>query len=223
MRKCRNRWARFSRDRLIKSLMCLAWRCRPGLSLSIQPEFNPGSTCLMPGCEPTAHGSLRDDPETTDCAVCLTVQSVLPATASSANMRQNTERRVDAGSKESKEMISTIVYCDVLTFSMAEGPDIVDISAELNRLAGRSGLSDGVLNAFSIGSTGSLTTIEFEPGVVEDLNVNVGPAGTNAGCGEVAREMVSRDLAPGQSIRFRFKWILPDVLKILLDTSKRLF
>ncbi len=77
-----------------------------------------------------------------------TIQSVLPVTASSANMRQNTERRADAGRKESREMISTIVYCDVLTFAMTEGPDIVDISVELNSLAGRSGVREGVLNAY---------------------------------------------------------------------------
>lgn len=156
-----------------------------------------------------------------------TIQSVLPVTASSANMRQNTERRADAGRKESREMISTIVYCDVLTFAMTEGPDIVDISVELNSLAGRSGVREGVLNAFSIGSTGSLTTIEFEPGVVEDLNVNVGTAGINAGCGEVVREMVSMGLAPGSLQGFISNGSFPGCSKYSLtpqnDCFKRQF
>jgi len=39
----------------------------------------------------------------------------------------------------------------------------------LNQLAKRSGVEDGNLFATVIGSTGSITTIEYEPGVVEDL------------------------------------------------------
>jgi secondary thiamine-phosphate synthase enzyme len=49
------------------------------------------------------------------------------------------------------------------------GPDISDITPELNRLIRESNISDGSLSAVVVGSTGSLTTIEYEPGVVEDL------------------------------------------------------
>lgn len=34
---------------------------------------------------------------------------------------------------------------------------------------GRSGIAEGLLNVFCTGSTGGITTIEFEPGVVNDL------------------------------------------------------
>lgn len=49
------------------------------------------------------------------------------------------------------------------------GPDIVDITQELERLIKNSNVSSGSLFATMVGSTGSITTIEFEPGVVEDL------------------------------------------------------
>ena len=49
------------------------------------------------------------------------------------------------------------------------GPDIVDITQELERLIKKSNVSTGSLFATMVGSTGSITTIEFEPGVVEDL------------------------------------------------------
>jgi len=49
------------------------------------------------------------------------------------------------------------------------GLDIYDITTELKRLIKKSNIENGSLSATMIGSTGSLTTIEFEPGVVEDL------------------------------------------------------
>ena len=49
------------------------------------------------------------------------------------------------------------------------GPDMGDITPELERLIKGAGIENGSLCATMVGSTGSLTTIEFEPGVVEDL------------------------------------------------------
>ena len=64
--------------------------------------------------------------------------------------------------------ISTI-YFDQVNVQLKTGIDIVDISHELQRLIKKSKIINGTLNATVIGSTGSITTIEFEPGVVEDL------------------------------------------------------
>lgn len=50
-----------------------------------------------------------------------------------------------------------------------KGIDIVDITSQLEEAVRNSGIKTGSLHATSIGSTGSLTTIEFEPGVVADL------------------------------------------------------
>ena len=53
------------------------------------------------------------------------------------------------------------------------GPDIRDITDALNRTVERSGIENGQLCASIVGSTGSLTTIEFEPGVVQDLQAAI--------------------------------------------------
>lgn len=49
------------------------------------------------------------------------------------------------------------------------GIDIRDITDRLNRVVADSGIVEGHLTAAVVGSTGSLTTIEYEPGVVADL------------------------------------------------------
>jgi len=47
--------------------------------------------------------------------------------------------------------------------------DILDISAEVAGVIAESGLKDGIACVFVSGSTGSVTTIEYEPGLLEDL------------------------------------------------------
>jgi secondary thiamine-phosphate synthase enzyme len=56
-----------------------------------------------------------------------------------------------------------------ISVDLGVGPDIRDVTAELNRIVAAAGIHDGVLAASVVGSTGSITTIEYEPGVVEDL------------------------------------------------------
>ena len=56
-----------------------------------------------------------------------------------------------------------------LTVELGMGPDIRDVTAELNRLVAAAGIREGLLALSVVGSTGSVTTIEYEPGVVEDL------------------------------------------------------
>ena len=66
-------------------------------------------------------------------------------------------------------MPSVIFHFATLAVDLNVGPDIQDITEEVNRIVGRSGIQDGQVGACIVGSTGSLTTIEFEPGVVQDL------------------------------------------------------
>ena len=66
-------------------------------------------------------------------------------------------------------MSSTVVYCDSMEISLNVGPDISNITDRLAQIAQKAGAENGSLHASVIGSTGSLTTIEYEPGVVEDL------------------------------------------------------
>ncbi len=50
-----------------------------------------------------------------------------------------------------------------------KGVDIVDITGRLEAVVRASGVKTGSLHATCVGSTGSLTAIEYEPGVVSDL------------------------------------------------------
>ena len=66
-------------------------------------------------------------------------------------------------------MPSTIIHFATIEVNLNTGIDIQDITDDLNRIIGRSGVENGTTNACIVGSTGSLTTIEYEPGVVQDL------------------------------------------------------
>ena len=61
------------------------------------------------------------------------------------------------------------VFCESVKVSLDTGPGIHDITPALEQLIDDLRVEDGNLNATMVGSTGSLTTIEYEPGVVSDL------------------------------------------------------
>jgi len=61
------------------------------------------------------------------------------------------------------------LYCDSLTVSLETGPDMKDITSKIAEIVGLSDILNGTLHASVVGSTGSITTIEYEPGVVQDL------------------------------------------------------
>jgi secondary thiamine-phosphate synthase enzyme len=61
------------------------------------------------------------------------------------------------------------VYCRSLKVNLDRGPAICDITPLLEQMIPESQIENGILCATMVGSTGSLTTIEFEPGVVRDL------------------------------------------------------
>ena len=48
--------------------------------------------------------------------------------------------------------------------------DVINITDAVNKVLTKSGLTSGVITLFVKGSTGSLTTIEYEPNLVVDLN-----------------------------------------------------
>ena len=66
-------------------------------------------------------------------------------------------------------MKTASVYCDAIEVSLEAGPDMCDITAALSRFIVESNINNGHLSATMVGSTGSLTSIEYEPGVIEDL------------------------------------------------------
>jgi secondary thiamine-phosphate synthase enzyme len=47
--------------------------------------------------------------------------------------------------------------------------DIKDITKEVQNIVQSSGIKNGLVNIFAVGSTASVTTIEYEPALVEDV------------------------------------------------------
>lgn len=47
--------------------------------------------------------------------------------------------------------------------------DILNITDHVREFAGESGFSEGLIHIFPIGSTASISTIEFEPALVQDM------------------------------------------------------
>lgn len=45
--------------------------------------------------------------------------------------------------------------------------DIVDITGQVSEVVGRLGIREGVVTVFNVGSTAGITTIEYEPGLVD--------------------------------------------------------
>lgn len=66
-------------------------------------------------------------------------------------------------------MKTVAVFCKSLKVNLSSGPDIRDVTPLLEQIIHESQVENGSLCATMVGSTGSLTTIEFEPGVVRDL------------------------------------------------------
>ncbi len=66
-------------------------------------------------------------------------------------------------------MTLIVMHCEDISISLDCGPDIRDITPQLQRIVAASGVVEGTVHLTVIGSTGSITTIEYEPGVVEDL------------------------------------------------------
>ncbi len=56
-----------------------------------------------------------------------------------------------------------------LVATLKTGPDIKDITHELQECVSASNINNGTIHIFNRGSTGSITTIEYEPGAVSDL------------------------------------------------------
>jgi secondary thiamine-phosphate synthase enzyme len=62
------------------------------------------------------------------------------------------------------------IISDSLSFSTGGFSDMKDLTEEVSKKLSENGLQNGILNLFVPGSTGSLTTIEHEPGLVEDFS-----------------------------------------------------
>ena len=61
------------------------------------------------------------------------------------------------------------IKTDIINIDLAIGCDIKNITNQINKIIMKSTIETGMANIFVVGSTGSVTTIEYESGVVEDL------------------------------------------------------
>src|SRR4051794_37274478 len=61
------------------------------------------------------------------------------------------------------------VFQKVFRLTTKGHTDVVDITAEVERIVAQSGVREGIVNVSGRGSTLAITTIEFEPGAVADL------------------------------------------------------
>lgn len=62
-----------------------------------------------------------------------------------------------------------MTFSDTLSLSTKGFSDIIDITSKVTSLLERSGIREGILTVFCRGSTGAITTIEYESGAVSDL------------------------------------------------------
>lgn len=61
------------------------------------------------------------------------------------------------------------IHTDTIALSTSGHADIHDITAEAQEVISRHGVREGQLLLFVPGSTGGLTTVEYEPGLLKDL------------------------------------------------------
>jgi secondary thiamine-phosphate synthase enzyme len=79
------------------------------------------------------------------------------------------ESGIRPGENSMGEGMRYTVHCESVQAELGTGPDVADLTPAFERVVREAGVVQGVLMAQIKGSTGSITAIEFEPGVVEDL------------------------------------------------------
>jgi len=62
-----------------------------------------------------------------------------------------------------------VVYRKIIEINTKGENDFVDITDVVQMIVGDSGITNGIVNIFIPGSTGALTTMEYEPGLKKDL------------------------------------------------------
>ncbi len=62
------------------------------------------------------------------------------------------------------------VYCGEVNIETNGDVDIVDITSDVQDVISKSKIKDGIVCVFVPGSTGSITSIEYEPGLMKDFS-----------------------------------------------------
>ncbi len=84
-------------------------------------------------------------------------------------MRKTSEKPQVVSEQMAAGQCSLSVFAGEIEVSTKGALDMLDITDGLCSLVDDSGIQDGIVNIFVPGATGALTTMEYEPGVVEDL------------------------------------------------------
>ena len=62
-----------------------------------------------------------------------------------------------------------MIFSETISLSTKGFSDILDITHHVERVIDRSRMENGLVTVFCPGSTGAVTTIEYESGVLRDL------------------------------------------------------
>ena len=62
-----------------------------------------------------------------------------------------------------------MVFGKNITVETSGFSDIRDITGSVGEVVHKSGIKNGIVHVFAVGSTASVTTIEYEPALVEDM------------------------------------------------------
>lgn len=62
-----------------------------------------------------------------------------------------------------------MIYTGEISLRTQADGEIIDITLKVQKILAESGISNGILTVFVTHSTCGITTVEFEPGLIEDL------------------------------------------------------
>ena len=61
------------------------------------------------------------------------------------------------------------IQIETISLQTQGNDEVFDITGQVRQMIAKSGMQDGIVTVFVPGSTGAVTTIEFEPGAVQDF------------------------------------------------------
>lgn len=62
-----------------------------------------------------------------------------------------------------------MAFSTTISVSTKGNADIIDITDDVQKIITKQNLNSGIVNIFSPGSTGGVTTMEYEPGLIQDM------------------------------------------------------
>ena len=62
-----------------------------------------------------------------------------------------------------------MVFGEHITIRTKGNSDIINITDDVRTIVRKSGIKNGLVNVFTVGSTASISTIEYEPALVQDM------------------------------------------------------